>query len=286
MKKELITYRDPKSPLSEVFRTLRTNIQFTNMNKKSNIILITSAAPGEGKSWVASNLAVTFAQASKRVLLIDGDMRKGRLFNVFETSPRPGLSNFLAEEAEYADFSRIQRYMQNTGIENLYMISAGTVPPNPSELLVKKQMETLLEKIREVFDIVIIDGTPCSLVTDSIILSRIVDSTIVVASYGETKREDLNNTVKALRNVGAHLAGIVMNKMPKSKKKYNQSYYYGSTLTVSKKKGRKEGVRKYTFNRVSADEFATPRDSENEEMEDTNTDNIINQVNDYLKDDE
>ena len=151
MKKELIAQRDPKSPVSEVVRTLRTNIQFMNTNNKLQTLLVTSTFPGEGKSWVASNLAVTFAQAGKKVVLIDADMRKGRQYTIFEVSPRPGLSNYLsgvnANSEEGSD--DVIDYIQETEIKNLYVMSAGNIPPNPSELLVSEQMLNLMEKLKK-----------------------------------------------------------------------------------------------------------------------------------------
>ena len=149
MKKELITFRNPKSPISETFRTLRTNIQFMNVNKRLKSILITSTLPGEGKSWVAANLAVTFAQAGKQVILIDADMRKARQYSIFGVSPRPGLANYLAENDKNAELSDMEKYVQRTEIEGLYVISAGNVPPNPSELLVSPQMTKLLEDLKD-----------------------------------------------------------------------------------------------------------------------------------------
>ncbi len=230
MKKELIVQKDPKSPASEVFRTLRTNIQFMSTAKKLQTILITSTLPGEGKSYVASNLAVTFAQARKKVILIDADMRKGRLYSIFEVSPRPGLSNYLSgidrEEGEEPD---IAKYIQPTEISNLLLIPAGNIPPNPSELLISPQMNNLLEELKEVCDIIIIDGTPCELVTDSVILSRIVDSTVVVTASKETKKDSLARVITNIQNVGGKLAGVVVNKIPISTKKYGEKYYYGST---------------------------------------------------------
>ena len=287
MKREIITFRDPKSPLSEVFRTLRTNIQFTNMNKTSNVILITSSAPGEGKSWTASNLAVTFAQAENKVLLIDGDMRKGRVYNLFDVSPIPGLSNLLAEVGEHASIDDLGKYIQRTDVDNLFIITAGTVPPNPSELLVKRQAANMLDKLREVFDVIIIDGTPCSLVTDSVILSRIVDSTIVVAAHAEAKRDDLKNTIKMLQNVGAHIAGVVFNKMPRSKKRYNKSYYYygGSSLStkVDKKKKKSGKSSKTQFYAADMKELKKAMKENNEKEPDTNTDEILSDVKKYIK---
>ncbi|MCI8547859.1 MAG: CpsD/CapB family tyrosine-protein kinase, partial [Bacilli bacterium] len=136
MRREVIVHQDPKSPISEVFRTLRTNIQFMNTKGKLRTILVTSTLPGEGKSWVSSNLAVTFAQAGKKVVLIDADMRKGRQYSIFGVSPRPGLSNYLSGvdvNADEESSEDLANYIQETDVENLYLISAGNIPPNPSE---------------------------------------------------------------------------------------------------------------------------------------------------------
>ena len=229
MKRELIAYKDPKSPVSELFRTLRTNIQFMNTNKKLKTLLVTSTLPGEGKSWVASNLAVAFAQADNRVILIDADMRKGRLYNIFGVLPRPGLSNYLSGINEKSqEQSNLINFLRETEIPNLYVMPAGNIPPNPSELLITPQMIDLLEALKEECDLIIIDGTPSKLVTDAVILSRIVDSTIVVTAHNQTKKDDLEKVVKDIKNVGGNIAGIVYNKVPVSSKKYNETYYYSS----------------------------------------------------------
>lgn len=306
LKKELIAQRDPKSPVSEVFRTLRTNIQFMSTNKKLKTLLITSTFPGEGKSWVASNLAVTFAQAGNKVILIDADMRKGRQYTIFGVSPRPGLSNYLSGiDVENPDEIDLSKFIQKTEVENLLIMSAGNIPPNPSELLVSPQMNKLLEDLKEVCDIVVIDGTPCELVTDSIILSRIVDSTVVVTAHKETKKDNLERIIKNIQNVGGHLAGVVVNKMPVSVKKYNEKYYYyGSTSASSsaarenaseiKRKAdniikqnldtyRKEGYKE-TEN-VYGEELARPdfiKDSKNVNEPVDRTNDILNQINSYL----
>ena len=226
MKKEVIAHKDPKSPISEVFRTLRTNIQFMSSSKKLKTLLVTSTFPGEGKSWVTSNLAVTFAQAGKRVILIDADMRKGRQYAIFGISPKPGLSNLLADMDEDSTEDQILDYVQQTEVENLYVITAGNVPPNPSELLVSTQMTTLLDMAKNLCDIVIVDGTPCELVTDSVILSRTVDTTILVTAHKITKKDALQRIIKNIKNVGGNLAGVVINKVPVSAKKYGEKYYY------------------------------------------------------------
>lgn len=240
MKRELIVHQDPKSPISEVFRTLRTNIQFMNTKGKLKTILVTSTLPGEGKSWVSSNLAVTFAQAGKKVVLIDADMRKGRQYSIFGVSPRPGLSNYLSgigvnnEEGstDLADF------IQETDVDNLYIISAGNIPPNPAELLIAPQMVDLLDRLKDMCDIIIIDGPPSQLVTDALILTRLVDSTLIVTASKCTKKEDLKRVIANIQNVGGKIAGVIVNKVPMNSKKYEQSYYYGSTaMTKSRTKG-------------------------------------------------
>lgn len=229
MKKEVVAHQDPKSPISEIFRTLRTNIQFINNHKKTKTLLVTSTFPGEGKSWIASNLAVTFAQTGKKVVLVDADMRKGRQYNIFNTIPTPGLSNYLSQVGmtEKKNISEeIIDCIRKTEVPNLYLMPAGSIPPNPSELLVSPKMIKMLDKLKQAFDIVIIDGTPCELVTDSVILSRIVDSTIIVTAHKVTKKDALERIIKNIQNVGGNLTGVVVNKMPISGKKYEKKYYY------------------------------------------------------------
>lgn len=229
MIKELITHLDPKSPISEVFRSLRTNIQF--MSSKLDTLLITSTMQAEGKSWTTANLAVTFAQAGKKVIIVDADMRKGRQYGIFGVAPRPGLSNFLSgidENGREAD-NGILNYIRETDVENLFVIPAGNVPPNPSELLISERMQELITSLKEICDLVIFDGTPSLLVTDSVILSRMVDSTIIVTSYKETKMDNLQKIKKDIENVGGKVSGVIINRVPISQKKYENTYYYGSS---------------------------------------------------------
>ena len=229
MKKELVTHLVPKSPVSETFRTLRTNIQFMNSNIKLRTLLVTSTVPGEGKSWVTANLAVTFAQAGKRVVLIDADMRKGRLYSIFKVQPRPGLSNYLSKYSDDTNHLDLNDYVVPTEVENLYIMPAGNVPPNPSELLVTRQMRNLLDELKRKVDLIIIDGTPCKLVTDSIILSRMVDSTMIVSAHNETRKDDLERVVRDIKNVGGRVIGVVYNKLPITSRKYTKAYYYSSS---------------------------------------------------------
>ena len=242
MKKEIITFREPKSPISEVFRTLRTNVQFANTKRKLKSLLITSTTPSEGKSWVSANLAVAFAQAGKKVILVDCDMRKGRQFSIFGVAPTPGLSNYLSginSNGEESN-SNILSYLKETEVENLYLITAGNIPPNPSELLVSEQMIEAVEELKSICDLVIFDGTPSSLVTDAIIISRYVDTTLIVSAYKTTKMDDLEKVKRDIENVGGKIAGVVINKIPISQKQYYATYYYGNpNLKIKNEKTQK-----------------------------------------------
>ena len=238
MKRELIVHRDPKSPISETFRTLRTNIQFMYTGKEMKTLLVTSTMPGEGKSWTSSNLAVAFAQSNKKVLLIDGDMRKGKQYKIFRINPVPGLSNYLSgiDEDGCMTEKRITEFVQPTEVSNLYVIPSGNIPPNPSELLDSQRMIKMIEELKSIFDIVIFDGAPCALVSDSIILSRLTDLTIIVAQHNSTKKDELLKTKMQIQNVGGKIAGVVLNKIPISAKKYETSYYYGGSQDSAVKK--------------------------------------------------
>lgn len=228
MNKELITNEDPKSPISEIFKTLRTNMQFMTANKGLKTILVTSSNPGEGKSWVSSNLATTFAQEGKKVIIVDSDMRKGRIHSIFNVDKKPGLSNYLSGVSEIQEKDDISNYIKQTQVENLSVIPVGDVPPNPSELLGNDKMENLISVLRNMFDIIIFDGTPCLMVTDSLILTRKLDTTLIVTAHKTTKMGDVEKIKKSIENVGGKIAGIVINKIPISAKKYEHTYYYGS----------------------------------------------------------
>ena len=239
MKNELITFVSPKTQISEVFRTLRTNIQFMNVDGKLKSLLVTSTVPGEGKSWVSANLAITFAQAGKRVLIVDADMRKGRQHELFEIKNTKGLSNYLIMTTKESSLESIGDYIQGTLVDNLYVMPAGMVPPNPSELLTSQKMVDLIKYLEKIFDIVIFDGTPSTIVTDAIILSKFVNTTLIVAGYKITKTDDLNQVKKNIINVGGNIAGVVLNKMPTVKRKSKNGYYYERAVIATKKSNNK-----------------------------------------------
>lgn len=242
MKSEIVVVENPKSPEAEMFRNLRTNIQFMNADSDKKVMLVTSTIPGEGKSYVSANLAAAFAQLDKKVLIIDTDMRKGRQYSLFNLRPRPGLSNFLSGVVDndfIGEKDNIENYIQETEVENLYLISAGSVPPNPSELLVSKKMKNIIDLLIEKFDIIIFDAPPCLIVADALILARLVDFNILVTAQNVTKIEDLNKAKTAIENVGGKLAGVVLNKVQVTTKKYESAYYYGDKLATIKPKQRK-----------------------------------------------
>ena len=229
-------------------------------------------------------------------------MRKGRQYSIFGVAPRPGLANYLAENDKNAELSDMEKYVQRTEIEGLYVISAGNVPPNPSELLITPQMQSLLEKLSSQCDIVIVDAPPCELVTDAAILSRIVDSTIVVTAHKFTKKANLQKTIKSIKNVGGRIAGVVLNKVPIDAKKYEKSYYYGSQLTTTR--GKREAGRAVSKNDFFEEEHKKPVEEkvkiekevvknekteepkQNEKVENDmpdKTQEILRQVNEYLQ---
>ncbi len=258
MRKDLIAHTEPKSYVSELFRTLRTNIQFMNSSKGLHSLLVTSTLPGEGKTWVASNLAIAFAQADKKVILIDADMRKCCLHNIFKVPLCPGLSNYLSGvNDKEIETPNLANYIRTTNIANLYLIPSGNIPPNPSELLITQQMVTLLEELKKEFDLIIIDGTPSKLVTDAVILSRLVDSTLIVAGHNMAKKDDFSKVIRDIKNVGGNIAGVVYNKKPVSGKKANETYYYASTSAKmdAKKKQEMEAQQKRQEQRSRATEM-------------------------------
>jgi len=279
MRKEVIVQKNPKSPTAEVFRTLRTNIQFINSKKDLKTLLITSTLPGEGKSWTSANLAVTFAEAGKKVIIIDADMRKGRQHSIFGVENEYGLSNFLSgiDNTGRVENADITKYIQRTEVPNLYLISKGDTPPNPSELLASDATMSMIADLEKIFDLIIFDGPPSLIVTDALILSRLVDSTIIVVEHNITKKDNLAKVKKDIENVGGKIAGVVINKVPKQGKKYESTYYYNSEeLTTTNKRGRRhQNYKKINHNEVQAEENITS-DKKQE---------ILDQINQYINKD-
>lgn len=216
---ELLVEHYPKSIVSESIKALRTNLQFSNVDSGFKTILVTSANAAEGKSFVASNLAISFAQANKKVLLVDCDLRKGRLHKLFNLSNLNGFSTLLTDDIE-----NYKKYVRKTHVKNLSVIPRGVYPPNPSELLSSNKCKELIATLKAKYDIIIFDGAPCNGVTDSVIMSTLADETLIVVRDGTTPKATLDATRDNLTKVNAHISGIVLNGVNKKIAKY-YSYY-------------------------------------------------------------
>ena len=277
MKKEVITQLDPKSPVAEVFRALRTNLQFMNRFGKTQTILLTSTVQAEGKSWVSANLATAFAQTGRKVVIVDADMRKPRQHKIFSVKMCPGLSNYLSEINELGRREKFEYTdcIQKTEVENLYLLPSGNIPPNPSELLLTEKIEELMKELSNEFEVIIFDGAPCLLVTDSTIISRLVDSTVLVVSQKYTKTDDLKEAKKRIKSVGGKLVGVVLNRVEVSSKKYADKYYYANTSMPSVE------VKKTKQTREKHEEIEEIRTSREKQKETKKEEKIIQ---DYIDD--
>ena len=217
---EIISHKNPKSIIAESVKILRTNLQFSNVDGTLKTVMITSSVPGEGKSFTTSNLGVAFAQLGMKVLVVDCDMRRGTQHKQFTVTNTNGLSDLLIDSnVDYI------KYIKPTNVENLSIVTAGTVPPNPSELLSSKSFENFVQTMREVFDIVIFDLPPVTVVPDAAIVATKVDKTVIISRVKVTPMEELDKTKKMLENVGANIAGVVVNGVKTSSKKYYGKYY-------------------------------------------------------------
>ncbi len=237
---KLFTLKNPKSLVSEAFRTLRTNIQFTNIDKNIKTLVVTSSGPGEGKTTIACNLATSIAQTEKRVLLIDCDMRKPRVHKVFGITNLEGLTNILMGEKKISEVE----FRGDQNIKSLTVLTSGPIPPNPAELLGSRRMRDFLEDMRDQFDMIILDSPPINLVTDSAVLSTITDGTIMVVEVGKTDVEAAINAKELLEKVNANLIGVVLNKIPtRGRSYYDYSYYQYEDYYEDNNKGKRKKRR-------------------------------------------
>lgn len=218
--RHLITKLNPRSPISEQYRTIRTNLQFTSVDHDLDSLLVTSSGPGEGKSMTTANLAVVYAQQGKKVLLIDADLRKPTVHYTFRLDNLRGLSNILIGEM------RLEDATVTSDIDNLDVITCGPIPPNPSELLGSRMMHTLLDHAKTLYDLVIFDTPPVLAVTDAQILANIVDGALLVVRSGETEYEEAIKAKEALAPARGKLLGVILND--REKDDMNNYYYYGT----------------------------------------------------------
>ncbi len=211
MNKEIIVESNPKSVISEAIRMIRTNIEFSAKGKHAKTVLVTSSLSGEGKSFISTNLAAAFSQMNKKVIIIDADLRRGRLHKIFNLENKKGLSTILKNN----EVSNIDDYIINTGIKSLDVLVRGEIPINPSELLTYKCIDILIETLKEKYDYIIFDGVPTTGLSDSLIMAKKVDMTLIVSALNIATKELLKNTKKSLESVNANIIGVVVNKVPR-----------------------------------------------------------------------
>jgi len=210
----LITVRSPLSPTSETFRSLRTSIQFANLDHTNRSLLVVSPNQSEGKSFIAANIAVIWAKAGNRVLLMDGDLRRPTQHSIFNLDRANGLSTMLLdyhhqENADFQDF--VKPFVQNSLVPGLDIIVSGPIPPSPAELIGSKKMSDITQRLLEIYDYIVIDAPSVLAVTDPTILSSWADTTILVALVNKTRRQQVKETINRLNRVNANLIGIVFN---------------------------------------------------------------------------
>lgn len=219
-KRSLITKISPKSSISEQYRTVRTNIQFSAIDQELKSIMITSAEPAEGKSTTAANLAIVFAQQGKRVLIVDADLRKPTVHYTFQISNIYGLTNVLTK------LKRLDEVVNETDVENLHVLTSGPIPPNPAELLASKSMLEFLTTVEESYDLVLFDTPPILAVTDAQILANLCEGSLLIIGSGKTETEKVIKAKELLVAAKGKLLGAVLNN--KVMDKSNSYYYYGN----------------------------------------------------------
>ncbi|SMF92173.1 capsular exopolysaccharide family [Paenibacillus uliginis N3/975] len=203
----LMVFMNPKSPISEVYRLLRTKIQFSSKDEELRIVMVTSSQAGEGKTTTTSNLAVTYAQEGKKVLLIDADMRKPSLHRIFSQLNHQGLSTLLTGHTS------VQDAIQETTVSHLSLLPSGPVPANPSELMDSTAMRELLEQLKQQYDVILMDTPSVLAVSDSVIVSALCDGVVMVVAAGKVKKDHLKKAKEQLDHANARMLGIVLNRV-------------------------------------------------------------------------
>jgi non-specific protein-tyrosine kinase len=214
----LMALLNPRSPVAESYRTLRTNIEFASVDTPLRTLLVTSSVPKEGKTTTAGNLAVVFAQAGSRVLLVDADLRKPGVHALFKLPNQHGLSTLFRDEA-----ATVRSVAQNTELDGLKVVTSGPLPPNPAELLGSRRWHAILERLKAEADLVIIDSPPLQAVTDAALLAAAVDGTVFVVQARRTRRGAVRQGRDALDRGGGNILGVAMNKL--KEREYDQYYY-------------------------------------------------------------
>ncbi len=230
----LVTARHPKSPISEAYRAMRTNLQFSSLDRPLRSLVVTSPSPIEGKSTTLSNLGVVMAQAGRSVVLVDSDLRRPMLHKIFQVPNKEGLTTVLLEDEPLLDGR-----LQETGVENLRLLTSGPLPPNPSELLGSQRMRDLIERLEAEADVVIFDTPPALPVTDAVVLASQADGVLLVTDAGRTRRSAALRALENLRQVGANVVGAALNRLSaRSSGGYYYYYYYAGDNKGRRRKGR------------------------------------------------
>jgi len=206
---DLITLTDPRSPAAEAYRTLRTNLTFAALDKPIETLVVTSAAPDEGKSTVLANLAVTMAQGERRVILLDADLRRPGLHEIFGSANERGLTTMIVEETALDDPPLI-----DVGVGNLWLVPSGPLPPNPADILGSRRMEEAIAALKARADVVLIDAPPVVAVTDAVVLGTKVDGVLLVVCAGRTRREHAQRARELLERVHVRIVGAVLSNAP------------------------------------------------------------------------
>lgn len=216
----LVVVNKPSSVVSEQFRTIRTNIQFSMIDETIKTIVVTSAGPSSGKSTIAANLAATFASEDKRVLLVDSDLRKPTVHKTFKVRNNDGLTTLLTDKQTH-----VEDVVYRTHTDGLYILTSGAIPPNPAELLSSKRMEEVKQQMLQYFDMIIFDMPPVLAVTDAQVMSTKTDGVLFVIPQGQASKEEVHMAKDLLEKVKANILGAVLNRVDKSDDSYY--YYYG-----------------------------------------------------------
>ena len=205
----LITLTDPRAPAAEAYRTLRTNLYFSSLDRALETLVVTSAAPGDGKSTTLANLAVTMSQGEKRTILVDADLRKPSLHKLFGVSNNQGLTTMAVEDSALAEPPLVE-----TGLDNLWLLPSGPLPPNPAEILGSRRMEEIIAALKARADVILFDAPPAIAVTDAAVLGTKVDGVLLVIRAGKTRREHAQRAKELLERVQVRVVGAVLNNAP------------------------------------------------------------------------
>lgn len=213
---DLVTIKEPRSPLSEAYRTLRTNLSFYSLEKPLRSVVVTSPVMGEGKSSTVANLAVTMAQSGRKTVLVDCDLRRPSLHELFSLKAEPGFTDAILHNNEPT--------LQETAVDNLWLLTAGTKPPNPADILGTPQVDALIAKLQETADIILFDAPPVNAVTDAAVLGAKVDGVLLVLSAGKTRREHAERAKEILEKAKVNIIGATLTNAPVDS---SMEAYYG-----------------------------------------------------------